>query len=213
MTTTTTPSWTADADLVAITTVALNAVSRTTFSLNGKLGALIHIWLGRGGTTALTNGVDIRIRRALNNGSWFPAAPLVAFRSQSAACVSTTCTASGTPNNAGVASLTVASTTSFAAGDVICIQDNATPTSLTEWAVVARVTSSTVLLLDHPTINAHNNTAHTVRNKADYFQAWIEGAPGATSSHELVIDYGDDTAGEAVTVQARIETFDSLVSV
>lgn len=50
----TSPTWTDGATLLAITTVALNAVSRTTFSLNGKIGAMVYIWLGRGGAIIMT---------------------------------------------------------------------------------------------------------------------------------------------------------------
>lgn len=208
----TTPTWTGNNSLLAITTVARLGISRTTFSLNNKWGAYVYVWMGRGGTTALSNGVDIRIRRTFNNGAFYPAGPVVNLRSSIAAAASTTCTASGNPNPAGSTTLTVASTTSFASQDLICIQDNATPTTLTEWAKVSSVTSSTVLQLDAPLINAHNNTGHTVRNKADAWSIWIEGGPGASITHELIIDYGNNAAGDTATFYAAYDLLGATAS-
>ena len=68
MASTITPTYTDGTSLIAITTLALNGVFQTTFSLNTKWGAWVFIWIGRGGTTALTNGVDIRIRRTHMHG-------------------------------------------------------------------------------------------------------------------------------------------------
>lgn len=198
-----TPTWTESA-LVTINTLARNAVSRTTLDLRAKFGAYVLARIGRGGTTALTNGVDFICRRTYNNDAEIFPAGLPAFRGESVAANGTTCAASG--NTAPVTSLTVASTTGYAAGDLICIQDNATPTGLTEWARVARVTSATVLLLDAPTKNSHNSTAHTVRNKADAWAVYLEGG----ALWEIIVDYGDDTAGESITLEVVAQTNDSI---
>lgn len=202
-----TPSWTDNISILAITTLARNAVSRTTFDWRTKWGGYVFIRLGRGGTAALTSGVYVLLRRTLNNGAFEHVVGSVQFASQTIAAVSTTCTAAGSPNNAGVTSLTVASTTGFAAGDLILIQDTSPPTVASEWCRVARVVSSTVLLLDAPTISDHNNVAHTVRNKADIFVAWIEGG----ALNELIIDYGAPTTGDTITIEAWAQTLDKVV--
>lgn len=203
-----TPVWTDNSSIKAITTLAKNATVRTTIDWRTKWGGYLFVRMGRGGTTALSVGVNILVRRTINNAALENVAGGVQFVSQIAAAVSTTCTAAGTPNNAGVTSLTVASTTGFAVGDLVLIQDNATPTTASEWVRVAQVTSATVLLLDAPTVSAHNNTAHTVRNKAEIFAIWLEG--GAT--YELIYDYGASTTGEAITIEAWAQTLDSVLS-
>jgi hypothetical protein len=207
MPSTITPSW-SNLSVLAITTVANNAVSRSTMDLSAKWGAWVYVQLGRGGTTALPNGVDVLVARTGSAGGILIPGYLVALLSQTAAAVGTTCTAAGSPNNAGVGSLTVASTTSFAVGDIICIQDNATPTSLTEWNRVARVTSATVLLLDSPTLFAHNNTAHTVRNKAESWSFWLDGG----EIYEIILDRGQQGTGEAVTAQINARLLDSVAA-
>src|SRR5690349_9575921 len=107
MPTTSTPSWTdSGSSVIAFGTVARNATSRGTLDLRGKLGAYVLALLGRGGTTALTNGVDILCRRTINNSARIVPAAQPQVRSAATAAASTTCTASGSPNNAGVSSLT-----------------------------------------------------------------------------------------------------------
>jgi hypothetical protein len=201
-----TPTWTDNVTVLALTTLALNAVSRTLIDWRTKWGGFVFVRVGRGGTTALTQGIPVLLRRTINNGGTeHVGGATPGFLTQLVAAAATTCTASGSPNNAGVTSLTVAATTSFAFGDVVFI-DGSGGTGNSEWVRVARVTSSTVLLLDAPTIFAHNNVLDKPRNKADQFTAWLEG--GAT--YELVIDYGASTTGESVTIEAFAQTLDSI---
>jgi hypothetical protein len=202
---TTTPVW-VESTVQAVTTLSRNAAARFVSDQRTQWGAYLLVRLGRGGTAALTNGVDVVARRTAGNDAAVYPAPLVALRSQTAAASGTTCAASGNP--AGASSLTVASTTGFAAGDLVCVQDAATPTAATEWARVARVTSATVLLLDGPTKSAHNSTAHTVRNKADSWAVWLDG--GAV--WEFVVDYGDDSAGDAITYEIVCQVLQSVES-
>lgn len=203
---TTTPSWTDNVTLQAITTLARNSVGRVTFDWRTKWGGYVFVMLGRGGTTALSVGIPVLARRTLNNnGLIVPAAP-AAFLSQTAAAVSTTCAASG--NNAGVTSLTVASTASFAAGDLIFINGTG-GSGNSEWCRVANIFSATIFTLDSPTKLAHNNVSDTVRNKAESWMMWLEG--GAT--YELIVDYGAPTTGDTLTWVAYAQTFDSTTTV
>lgn len=201
-------TWTDSVSVIAFGTLARNATTRATLDLRAKWGAYLSVMLGRGGTTALTNGVDVLCRRTLGNNTSLQLGAVPQVRSGATAAVSTTCTAAGTPNNAGVSSLTVASTTGFAAGDIIAICEASPSATASEFARVARVTSATVLLLDAPTKFAHNDTGHTVRNQGDAWTFWLDG--GAT--WEIVVDYGDDSAGESVTLVASAQTLDAVTS-
>lgn len=207
MAATITPAFTDNVTVAAITTLARNATARATLDLRTKWGAWVHVLTGRGGTTALSAGIDILARRTQGNGGVIAPAAVPQMRTDSAAGQSTTCAASG--NNAGSTSLVVASTTSFAAGDLILVQDNATPTSVSEWLRVARVTDSTHLLLDTPTQQAHNSTAHTVRNKAEAYAFWIDGG----ALWEIIIDYGAQSTGDTLTYMILAQTLDSISSV
>ncbi len=201
-----TPNW-SDATPVPVQTLARNAILRTTLDLRARHGAYALPLIGRQGTTALTNGVDFLVRRTVAANTITHPGAYAAFVSQAVAAISTTCAASG--NDAGVGTLTVASTTSFVAGDTIMVGDPAAVGTI-EWCRVARITSGTALLLDAPTRLAHNSTAHFVRNKADAFgPVWLDG--GAIC--EVIFDYGDDTAGEAVTVACYAQLYDSNTSV
>lgn len=201
-----TANWT-EATVHAVQTLARNATLRATLDLRARHGAYLLPLIGRQGTTALTNGVDVIVRRTVANDTIAHPGAYAAFLSQAVAAVSTTCAATG--NGAGVTTLTVAATTSFAVGDIILIGDPALVATL-EWARVARIISGTALLLDAPTKLAHNDTTHAVRNKADAFgPVWCDG--GAT--YEVIFDYGDDAGGEAVTVACYAQLYDSNSSV
>ncbi len=201
-----TPTWTDNVTIVALTTLARNAVSRTTFDWRTKWGGFVFIRFGRGGTTALSSGLPVILRRMINAAAIeHVGGATPAFVTQSAAAVATTCTASGSPNPIGATSLTVASTTSFAVGDLVFI-DGSAGTTNSEVVRVARVTSATVLLLDAPLIYAHNNVADAARNRADMFTCWLEGG----AEYELIIDYGAPAAGDTATIEALAQTLDSI---
>lgn len=207
MASTITPTWTDNVTVKTLASLARAATSRSTLDLRTKWGAYVFARIGRGGTTALSSGIVVLARRTINNDAIShvggAAAQLVG---QVAAAISTTCAAAG--NAAGVSSLTVASTTSYAAGDLIFVAAAAPAAADSEWCRVADITSATVFLLDEPTRFAHNNVAHTVRNKADMFTFWLEG--GAT--YEIVFDYGDPAAGDTAYVEAWAQTLDSVAA-
>lgn len=203
MATTSTPSY-SESNVIAIATLARNATSRGTLDLRAKFGAWLLMQCGRTGTNALTTGVIALVRRTLNNdGRRVPGAFAHYATGQATAAISTTCAASG--NNAGVTSLTVAATTSFVVGDILLVENGSDQTA-SEFVRVARITSSTVFLLDAPTQFAHNSTSHTVRNKADCYAVWLDG--GAT--YEVVFDYGSQAAGDTVVIEATAQVHDSV---
>mgnify|MGYP001279709818 CR=1 FL=1 len=203
---TVTPTWTDNVTLLARTTLAKSITSNnSTFNWATKWGGFVFIRIGRGGTTALTVGVNVLLRRTINNGAILNVGGATpSLVSQIAAAVSVACSASG--NTAGVTTLTANANVTLAAGDIIFV-DGTGGTANSEWCRVAvPVTAGTAIVLDAPTKFNHANTADTIRNKADEWTVWLEG--GCT--YELVFDYGASTTGENVTIEAFAQTMDSV---
>lgn len=143
-----TPVWTDPTSVIAAATLARGSTSRGTLDLRTKFAARLFIKIGRGGTTALTNGVDVLVRPLVGNdaatvGYQHPGAA-VQLLSQIAAANSTTV---NTDSNSGQAALNVASITGFAAGDIICIQDSGGGVTRLEWHRVSK-TATGILTLD-----------------------------------------------------------------
>lgn len=211
MANTVTPTFTDNVSVVAAALLARGSTTRGTLDLRTKFGAYLFCKIGRGGTTGITNGVDVQIRRVLNNdgasaGAIHPVG--IPLLSSIAAAASTTVDAN---SNAGQKVLNVASTTSFAAGDIICIEDgDGTGVTRLEWCRVSKITNAGAsgelnvdanLRFDHSLANADY-----VRNKADVFvPVWLAGG----SLWEVIFDYGDDAAGDSVYIQALAQTYDS----
>lgn len=186
--------------VISSQTLARGSSVSSTYAMGSKLRARFLVRVGRQGTTALTNGVDVIIRPSVNaNAIAHPQGPV--FTSQTAAAASTTCATSD--SNAGQKTLNVASSTGFAAGDYLLIGGG---TAREEWARVSKVASG-VLTLDRNLTYTHTTAqADTVRNKADLWVYDYEG-PGTV---DVVVDYGDDSAGESVTVEVLVQSDDSI---
>src|SRR5262245_48301959 len=206
----TTPSWSESLIIGNATeprTVALarGSTVRGALDLRAKQGAFFFPRLGRTGTAALTNGVDVLIRRILNStgasdiglANPAPQAPLM---SQTLAAVTTTVNADSA---AAQQALNVASITGFAVGDVILIGGN---TAREEWGRVSK-TATGILTLDRPLQFTHTSAqADPVYNKADVWAPlWLIGG----SVIEVIFDYGDDAAGDGVRVECRAQVYDS----
>lgn len=210
MTASSTPVWSDNVSIRANASLSRGVTSdRTTFDWRTKWGGFVFVKLARQGTTALTAGVKVLLRRTLNNdGSLVVGAPVATLVSQTAAVGATgtaACAASG--NNAGVTTLTMNANITLAAGDIIYI--NGAGSGNKEWCRVAvPVTAGTSVVLDAPTKFAHNSTSDIVYNKADMFLVWLEG--GAT--YEIVFDYGESTSGESYTIEATAQTLDSILT-
>lgn len=201
----TTPTWTDSVSILAAQTVARGNTVRGTLDLRTKRGAYIFVGIARGGTTGLTNGVVVRIRRTVGNDATLYHSSVVELVSQTAGANSTTI--SGSDSNSGQPAINVASATGFAAGQVISIE--ASDHSRLEFCTVSKVAGAVI------TADANLKSSHTtaqadlVRNNADNWTIWIDG--GALV--EVVVDYGDDAAGDSVTVIAQAQTWDSDTTV
>lgn len=210
VTTPTTP--TLSTSVIPITTIAQGASLRTVtgLDLRGKFAGLLHVRIGRGGNAALSAGMYCYVEPLIGGSPGTRVHPVQLFPTQSpdfAAATNQACAASG--NTAGQNVLTMGSTTGMAAGSIICIQDSAgSPTTLTEWHRVSKVVGATTLNLCEPLQNAHVTTSHTVRNKAEVYSFQLPG----DQAYALVIDYGAETTGDAITVESYVETWDSMTS-
>jgi hypothetical protein len=191
---------------IAIATLALHANTSALIDLRTKRGAWFYASIGRGGTTARTSGILVSVRAAGNAGVLVhPAAPT--WVGDSATATRVTCTASGTPNNAGVTSITTATNTGIVAGDLLFIDDTGNVgIGNSEWARASYITSSTVILLDRPTQYAHNSTNAHLSNHADVFpRIWIDGG----TEVEVIFDYGSSSTGDTDVVRCWYSTYDS----
>lgn len=202
---TVTPNFTEISLANDITVLARGSTSRGTVDLRTNFGGYASIKIGRGGTAVLSAGVDILIRRVLNNdvavqGGVHPAGS-PSFLSSTVAASSTTV---NVDSASGQAALNVASISGFAAGDIICINDAGL--LRTEWHRVSK-TAAGVLTLDRPLQVTHTSAqADTVRNKADAFApVWLSGG----SLWEVIFDYGSQTTGDSITVACWVQRYDS----
>lgn len=167
-----------------------NAVVRGTFDATSKAAVSFIIATFRTATTAETNGVDILIRRWTGLSGAGQVRPANVFAARSQIATAQTTTISGSNVAAGDTTLNVASTTSWAAGDIGVVAGGTSGRE--ELFRVARVTDSTHLLLDSPCQYAHTTAqADALFNKSD---VWTVDLPGGWT-YEVIADYGDDAAG------------------
>lgn len=200
-----TATWTDNVSVIAATTLARGSVSRTTLDLRTKRGAFLMVRLGRGGTTALSAGVNVLARRTLNNAGIVHPVPVAIFSSQITAASSTTISSD---SSSGQNSLNVASTSGFSEGQFVCIQDSGGGVTRLEFGRVSKVSGGAVVL-DAPLQYSHTAVqADTVRNYAEAYVFWIDG--GAT--YEVIIDYGPQSTGDTLTIEAKAQTYDSDAS-
>lgn len=169
--------------------------------LRTKLGGYAFIRIGRQGANALTNGVSVLLRRVPNGGAagwWHP----VGFELPGSYAAASGTTVSADSASGGLA-LNVASVSGFAPGDIVSIE--AADHSRLEFHRLA-ATAVGVLTLDAPLQYSHTTAqADTVRNKADVFPPmYLEG----WSMWDVTLDYADDTAGDAVTVQVLAQALE-----
>jgi hypothetical protein len=202
-----TPVWSDNVSLISLQTLAKGSVVRAVVDWRTKIAARVWMQVGKQGTTTMSSGIICIVRPTVNAGAIIlPSSGALQIVGDLTAAARTTCAASG--NNAGVTSITVASTTGILAGQQIFIDDtgNAGLLAGSEWARVAFVTSATVLLLDAPTQFAHNSVNAHVSNHADLWGPFLlDGG----AEYEIIFDYGAPAAGDTHAVRALAQTLDS----
>jgi hypothetical protein len=168
----------------------------------GLIGAWYTIMLGRGGTTALTNGVHCEVRATYNNDTVrlpFGGVPL-----DSSSAAAATRLLSGSVASAGTLLAVTAAAIAAVGSRVLLWGLTALGTAITngqtvtaaEWARIANANSSSIYL-DAPLKQAHIQN-EIVSDSADGWRVWMDA--GATI--EIIVDYADDAAGESVLVAA-----------
>lgn len=210
------PSWT-DTGTTVISPVTLGRgeVKRNTIDLRTKFGARLFLGVGRGGTAALSAGVNVEVRRIPNAGgiAW-PGAPEVAYVSDTAAAYAKSINNAG-GYNIGTAAFAVTGTGTSVADEDLCfwgataVQANGAALPNLEFLRVSKYLSPT-LTVDGPCKVAKiNNELFT--NNANLWTPWIAGG----SMVEVIFDYGAAASGtgDAVAVVCYAQTYDKLAKV
>jgi hypothetical protein len=199
-----TPTWTDNVSVISAQVLARGSTLRGTLDLRSKIGARLFIRLGRGGTTALGTAATLLVRPVVNNDAAGGVHPAPSWGTQTSTAAANSTTVSS-DSNAGQAVLTVASGTGFAAGQIICIQDNGGGVTRLEWARISKISGGTITLDRNLTYTHTSAQADTVRNQADVFIApFIDGG----TLYEVIVDYGAAGSGESLTVQVLAQTYD-----
>lgn len=207
-----TPSWTdTGTEVIAPQALARGSSLRGTLDLSTKHGAYVFVGVGRGGTTALTNGVNVEIRRTCNAGAiLMPGAPwFSALSTTTAAIVKLINLLAGYA--AATSAFEVDGTGTPAADEDYCfwgvdaIPAGGTSLPTLEFLRVSKF-SGTTLTVDAPSKQAHADN-EILTNRADQWCVWVAG--GCTV--EVIVDYGNDAAGDTIAVVAYAQTLDSEV--
>ena len=208
------PSWT-DTGATVVSPVALGRyeVERGTIDLRAKFGAYLFLGVGRGGTQPLINGVNVEVRRTLNNGGLLmPGAPHFAAITDTAAAFAKQIN-NGAGYPAGTYTFATDGSGTPAADEDLCfwgktaVQSDGTALPDLEFLRVSKFSSPT-LTVDSPCKRAKIND-ELFTNKANCWSLWCPGG----CVYEVVFDYGDDAVGDAVAVAAYAQTYDQLTKV
>ena len=208
------PSWTdTGTEIVAPVALGRGGVRRGTIDLRATFGAYLFLGVGRGGTTALTNGVGVEVRRTLQNGGiLMPAAPHFSAISDTAAAIAKQINHSG-GYSAGTSAFVLDGTGTPAADEDLCFwgktsaPGDGTALPDLEFLRTSKFSSPT-LTVDAP-CKAAKIDDELLTNKANGWSVWCPGG----CVYEVIFDYGDDAAGEAVAVVAYAQTYDSMTKV
>jgi hypothetical protein len=208
-----TPVWTdSGTQVISPRCMARGTVVRGTIDLRTAFGAYLFAAIGRGGITALTNGVNFIARRVPNNDGIHIAADTVNFTSSYAAAILKLINY-GSNYTSGVTAMVIDGTGTTIPGEVYClwgqtsIPADTTALSTLEFLRAVNTGSTTAITFDTATKQAHNDNEY-ITNKADAWCVWIPGG----SVYEVIFDYGDDAAGESVAIVCYAQTYTNDVS-
>lgn len=208
------PTWTDNVSVQAPYALSYGNCLNVTnnLDLRGEFGAYLFIGVGRSGSTALTNGVDVIVRRLLNNGS---SAPKFSSNSIFQARTTTSCGGRainyGSGYSAGATSFAFDGSggTAFAVGDTLCFWGVTSvpgsdglvgPANGSEFLRVSKGTSTPVV------VDSGCGYAKIDNEVFCQGDAWVVWLPGG-SAYELIFDYGDDSAGDRVLCMAYLQKY------
>lgn len=193
---------------IALPQVLARASSvRFTQDWSAKYGGYLSLNIGHSGTTALTNGVDVYVRRTFGANTIHTPGAMVSMKNTvTAANARTLGTASAASGASGVV---IASAAALVPPNVHCLLNaTATITAGTYTsAMFRRLAKAITTSLDYDTpFDFAVIAASVIYDQADSWTVWVDG--GCTV--EIIFDYGDDAAGENVVIAAYAQTLDSL---
>lgn len=191
---------TAGQTLFALASTAASSVTvGSAVDVSTALGGLVYVRFGRRSATAAGAGANIRLEASFTttDNSWHPFA---VFTTAYAACEAEAVT--GTVA-AGATTITCASTTNLAAGDVIFIDNGTIGNS--EWARIKSIVANTSVTVEDALVNAA--TSCTMYDSAEIY-APVAIPEGATRIR-CVADGSLFT--QAFAVQAMYSTIDYIL--
>lgn len=159
-----------------ITLLALQSVAASSVVIQGtptdvstKLGGTVFIHFGRRAATAAGAGVNIRIEassRSSGDIHWFPLATFTTgFAAASDEAVSGT-------EAAGQTTISVASTTGLAAGDIIFFDNGTIGNS--EWHRIKSIVNNTSITIEETNGLINAQTGATIYDSAEFFVAQLD---------------------------------------
>lgn len=185
----------------------------TGLDLREHHGGYLFVGVGRSGSTALTNGVDVIVRRLLNGGTGAPIYAGPHWSARSAVACGERAINNGGGYPAGTQSMAFDGSggTSFAVGDTLCFwgvtavpgSDGLVMNTDSEWPEFLRVSrgTTTPVVVDSPC--GTTKLDNEVFCQGDSWVVWLPGG----SAYELVFDYGDDSAGGRVLCMAHLQEY------
>lgn len=215
MSTTTTPKFIQNTflagSLATPQVVTKGGLARGTLDLTNQFGAWLMVSVGKGGTSAFNSGLTIAISPALAQAG--PSTKVHTNSNLNRTSNTTTCNGASTcatsDSSAGQNVLTLGSSSGFAAGDLICVQDAGGGVTRLEFARVSKVSGQTLVLRSNLQYTHTAAAADTVRNQADVFpRMWVAGG----DTVEVVADYGAELTGDPMTVQVVATLYSSDIT-
>ena len=170
-----------------------------------KLAATVYVHVGRTATTALTNGVKIRIEgssKSSLDGHWYP---LAEFITGTAASTTTATLTTGT--TAGATTLPMTTTAGIVIGDKVYIREAGGETN-SEFGRVKTVNTNTSVVIEDGTLFNHTITTTLVWSQAEMFTAQLDLT--AVGRIRIVADAAYALSGQTTVVEAHMVTGDSI---
>lgn len=214
------PEWGALADLIAPESLIKGSntalsTKRAVLDLTASkcVGAELWLYVGRGGTTALTTGVNVIVRPVDANSKHYTSAPIFSTVSQTAAAILKQIN-NGAGYAAGDSALVVDGTGTPAVEDMVCIWGqtsipgaSGTACATAEWHRAA-AGSANLYVLDEPLANAQADNVYISTKAEVWGPIWVPGGQRVS----VTFDYSDDASGEAVCICARYRKYNDDLS-
>ncbi len=192
--------------LISLQTIASAAVVLgAAQDVSTKLAATVFIHVGRKATTALTNGLKVRIEASAKgslDGYWFALAEFI-----TGVAVSTTTPTLTTGTTAGDIILPMTATAGIVIGDKVYISEAGGETN-SEFGRVKLVTTNTSITIEDGTLFNHTVTTSDVWSQAEFFTAQVDLT--GIGRIRVVADAAYALTGQTTVVEAFMVTGDSI---